>query len=141
MQPTAWIRRIGLRRRLPPELIAKFAPAPDDAMEPAGSDQILAQVQMTETQHADQPRHQTLASARHVAGARIRTPNMRAERTTQTVRVLVIGELVARDIDCARPHATDRLRARGHHHIARYLAPYERLRQCYSRIVAGCPAP
>ena len=102
-------------------------------MEPAGGDQILAQVLMTEAQHADQPRHQTLASARHVAGARIRTANMRTERTTQTRRVLIIGELVARDIEFVRTHATDRLRARGHQHIARHRAPYECLRECYRR--------
>ena len=105
-------------------------------MEPACGDQILAQILMTEAQHVDQPRNQTLASTRHVAGARIRTPNVRRRTETQTFLVLVIGEPVAREIDCGRTHTTDRLRARGNQYIAR---SYERLRECYSRIVVGSP--
>ena len=110
-------------------------------MEPAGGDQILAQVLMTEAQHADQPRHQTLASARHVAGARIRAAYMRTERTAQTRRVLVVGELVARDIKFARTHATDRLRACGNQPIARHLPPHKRLRQRYAAHRRRLPAP
>ena len=123
-------------------LIAKFAPAPDDAMGSAGGDQILAQVLMAEAQHADQPRQQTPASARHVAGPRIGTTNMRPERTSaDPPGSVIVGELIARDIEVVRTHTADRLRARGHQHIARHRATYERLRECYRCVIVVGPQP
>ena len=86
--PLSRIGRVRLRADFGRQCLAKFASAPDDAMEAAGRDQILAQVLMTEAEHADQSRDQSLASAWHVTGARIGPANMRTERTPQSVPVL-----------------------------------------------------
>src|SRR5439155_10262824 len=117
-----WLQ-CGVRRNLPTE----FASAPDDAMKAAGRHQILAQILMTKTEHADQLPYQALASTWHVAGARIGSANMSTERTTQPHLVTIVGELIASDIHGIGTDATDWPRAQGDQRLPGQLPSNYRL--------------
>ena len=92
-------------------------------MKATGCDEVLTEVLVTEAERADQPRNPAAPPARHIAGTRIGTPNVRAERTAQPFLVAVVGEPVACYVEIARSHSADRLRLRGNERVARHLSP------------------